>query len=296
MRPQQASHVPREFPAVLADSATALGVPARGRVVVSGSHGGLYPARLIAAAGARAAVFNDAGVGMEKAGIRGIDFLDEVGIAAAAVSCTTCRIGDAADALARGIVSHVNDHAFSLGCRPGMPCRAAVSLLRMADRPDERAAGKHPGLPPALSEGNGQVIALDSASFVMPWHSQMILMLGSHGGLPGGQPSRALRADASAAVFNDAGIGIERAGVARLPVLDRRQIPAAAVAADSARIGDGASTFTDGIISTVNQTAENVGARIGMSAREFAETVLETNPSSAAIRPESDVTRRTEHD
>jgi uncharacterized protein YunC (DUF1805 family) len=266
-------------------------------VVVSGSHGGLYPARLIAAAGVPAAVFNDAGVGKDNAGIRGIDFLNDVGIAAAAVSCTTCRIGDAADALARGIVSHVNDHAFSLGCRPGMPCRAAVNLLRMADRPDGRAAGKHPGFPPAPAEGNGQVITLDSASLVMPWHSQMILMLGSHGGLPGGQASRALRADASAAVFNDAGIGIERAGVARLPVLDRRQIPAAAVAADSARIGDGASTFMDGIISTVNQTAENIGARIGMSAREFAKTVMERNPSSAAIRPESPhVRRRTEHD
>jgi uncharacterized protein YunC (DUF1805 family) len=275
----------RRLPAILADSATVLGADARGQVVVSGSHGGLYSARLVATAGARAAIFNDAGVGKDNAGIRGLGLLDDIGIAGVTVSCTTCRIGDAADALGRGIVSHLNERASALGCRPGMSCRAAVNLLRLADMPSERvprqhtgrAVGAHAAGPQDAAEGDCQVVTLDSASLVKPWHSRMILMLGSHGGLPGGRANRALRADASAAVFNDAGVGIERAGVARLPVLDGRRIPAAAVAAQSACIGDGASTFRDGIISAVNQMAETMGARIGMSAREFAEAVLERN-------------------
>ncbi len=83
----------------------------------------------------------------------------------------------------------------------------------------------------------------------------------------GGRPENALRVDALAALFNDAGIGA--AGVGRLPALDERGIAAAAVAADSARIGDGRSTYFDGVVSRVNRTAERAGARPGMAARRF---------------------------
>ncbi len=46
-------------------------------------------------------------------------------------------------------------------------------------------------------------------------------------------------------------------------------IGAAAVACDSARIGDGRSTYFDGVLSRVNRTAEAAGARPGMAARRF---------------------------
>ena len=86
-------------------------------------------------------------------------------------------------------------------------------------------------------------------------------MTGSHGGLLGGKPETALKYPALAALFNDAGIGIDEAGVTRLQALDARGIAAATVAAASARIGDARSTFEDGIVSRVNCCAAAIGAQ-----------------------------------
>ena len=92
---------------------------------------------------------------------------------------------------------------------------------------------------------------------------------GSHGGLVEGDPAMALRVDAAAALFNDAGIGIEEAGIGRLPALDARGMPAAVVAASSARIGDGRSTYRDGVISRINTEGEKKGGKPGMRAWDF---------------------------
>jgi hypothetical protein len=77
------------------------------------------------------------------------------------------------------------------------------------------------------------------------------------------------------AFFNDAGFGVDRAGAACLPILDSERIAAATVAADSACIGDGQSTLTQGIISAVNDAAYRLGARVGETALDVARTVAE---------------------
>jgi hypothetical protein len=117
------------------------------------------------------------------------------------------------------------------------------------------------------------VWALDSASAVGPEHVGTIVVTGSHGGLLGGRPETALKYDALAALYNDAGIGIDEAGVTRLPALDLRGIAAATVAAASARIGDARSTYEDGILSRVNAHAAELGIVPGISARAFVETI-----------------------
>ena len=78
-----------------------------------------------------------------------------------------------------------------------------------------------------------------------------------------------------ASLFNDAGFGVDRAGAACLPLLDSDGIAAATVAADSACIGDGESTLTQGIISAVNETAYRLGARVGETALDAARTVTD---------------------
>ena len=110
----------------------------------------------------------------------------------------------------------------------------------------------------------------------------MIVVTGSHGGLLGrhGQKLRS-RYDALAALFNDAGIGIDEAGVTRLPALDARSIASATVAAASARIGDARSTYEDGILSRVNSGAAALGIAPGITAREFVAIVRR-----AAAEPE----------
>ena len=80
---------------ILAPTITVLPDGVAERVVVTASHGGLYPGYLVLAARARAAIFNDAGIGMDRAGIAALDLLQGHGKAAAAVSHSSARIGDA---------------------------------------------------------------------------------------------------------------------------------------------------------------------------------------------------------
>jgi hypothetical protein len=119
---------------VTADSVTKPG-DAAGKVLVGGSHGGIVSAWFAAQSGARAVILHDAGVGKDAAGIAGLAWLEDLGMAAAAVSHTSARIGDGADVLANGLISHANAHARALGVVAGMPCKdAAVRLARAHPR------------------------------------------------------------------------------------------------------------------------------------------------------------------
>jgi uncharacterized protein YunC (DUF1805 family) len=258
-----------ELPSILiADSITRVGPEAMGAVVVNGSHGGIYAAYVAAKLRVGAAIFNNAGVGRDNAGIAGLDYLQALGVPAATVGHDTACIGDGSDMMARGVITHANKTAIALGCRGGMTCRdAGLALQRAAP------SGREP--PPALEAAfllitdPPAVWALDSASLVGSDHVGAIVVTGSHGGLLGGRPDTALKYDVLAALFNDAGIGIDEAGVTRLPALDARGIAAGTVAAASARIGDARSTYEDGILSRINTRAAALGIAPGMAAREF---------------------------
>ena len=106
-------------PLVLADSITEAGPQHRGMVVVSGSHAGLSVVRYAVNAAPLLAVFNDAGVGKDGAGIAALALLESAGIAACAVAHTSARIGEAASTLADGRVTHANAPARRLGATPG---------------------------------------------------------------------------------------------------------------------------------------------------------------------------------
>ena len=252
-------------------SVTHLTAGDRGKVAVAGSHAGIIAAALAAAAGARAVVLNDAGVGLDRAGIAGLTYLDAVGMAGATVDAWTARIADGADQLARGVISYTNAAAAALGVHRGMSARAAAHLLAQAPLPTLA--------PPPLAEaahliarrpGQPDIWGLDTVSLAGPAHDGSIVVAGSHGGVLGGNPERALKCRAIAAVFNDAGIGIDDAGISRLPALDTRGVAAAAVDAATAHIGEALSTWETGRLSRVNACAERRGARPGMSVKEFS--------------------------
>ena len=80
-----------------------------------------------------------------------------------------------------------------------------------------------------------------------------------------------LQQQARGAVFNDAGVGIDRAGVRRLEILDRAGIPAGTVDAMTACIGDAVSAWESGVLSYVNLQAERRGVKAGMTVPEFGE-------------------------
>ncbi|MBI3156729.1 MAG: hypothetical protein HYZ20_15170 [Burkholderiales bacterium] len=111
---------------LLVDSITQLGAGDAGAVVVSGSHGGTSSARYALAQPLALAVFNDAGIGKDEAGVAALAMLQASGRAAATVAHTSARIGDARDAFEHGIVSRVNAAAAALGIAPGQALRAAL--------------------------------------------------------------------------------------------------------------------------------------------------------------------------
>jgi hypothetical protein len=257
-----------EAPVIIAPTITKLpGV--LGAVVVTGSHGGIYPGQLAVAAGVRAVIFHDAGIGHDAAGVASLALLDRLGIAAAAVSHLSARVGDADDMMARGRISRANAAAAAVGVHAGLTCATAAKRLRAATVQRERLEATDERRSVTRPEGSVRALVLiDSASMVDPFGDRgAVVVTGSHGGLIGGDPARALGVQAFGAAYNDAGIGIDRAGIGRLPALDTRGIAALTVAAASARIGDARSTFEDGIISAVNTTAARYGAHVGERAR-----------------------------
>jgi hypothetical protein len=254
----------------VADTITKMSSDDSGLVIVAASHGGVYPGYLTAAGRCRGVILNDAGLGLDRAGIGALDYLDRLGIAAATVGHETARIGDGKDMIANGRITFVNEVAERLGCRAGQACAEAARLMTVAPIP-EGDVPAHREDRFLLRDNMIPVWGIDSNSLVRPDDAGTIVVTGSHGGILGGRPETAIRVDALAAVYHDAGVGKDNAGISRLPALDPRGIAAATVDGDTARIGDARSIWSTGRISHVNATAAGWGAHIGMTVPEFAD-------------------------
>ena len=254
---------------LVADSVTKLDETARGKVAVCGSHGGMFAAWLAAKAGVRAVVLNDAGIGRHQAGISGVLWLAGAGIPAVAIDHRSARIGDGADMLRSGIVSTVNEVAASHGCLPGHTCKqVARCLLENSEEIDADVPEIGETRARIANTGHREVWAIDSASLVRAEDRRAIVLTGSHGALLGGKPDHAMDVDVFAAFFNDAGGGKDDAGFARLDVLASRGIAGATVSCNTARIGDGRSTYDTGVVSRLNAVSKRLDLKEGMTARE----------------------------
>ena len=260
---------------ILLDSITDADEGHRGQVVISGSHGGIYPAAVASRANIRAVLFNDAGIGLEQAGVTGVLALAKIGMAAAAIDSKSCLIGSAQDAFNRGIITTVNSIAAQCGLETGMPTDKAVQLLDIAPQPHD--------LLPEVEESRNEVqlaehgptlLLVDSASLVLPEDKDRIIITGSHGSLIGGNPSRALKATARIAVFNDAGVLTDEVGISRLPALDERGVAAVTISYETARIGDARSALETGVISKANLRARKAKAEVGMKLKDWLSGLL----------------------
>lgn len=249
------------------------------RHIIVGSHGSRATGALAAAYGVASLICHDAGIGMEKAGVQALDLLDEFTIPASAVGHMTARIGDPADMLKRGRVTCRNGAAQRLGIELGMSaievhevfCDSPTTAPIEGIQSQSGAAFLRYSLVSIDDHEpmRRRVVALDSASSVTPDDEGSIILTGSHGGLPGNTPAKSMRVRPFLAIFNDAGIGIEDAGIRRLAVLEHQNIAAACVHAGSARIGDSRSTYATGVISTANISACRLGASPGMTIRDL---------------------------
>ena len=261
----------------------------RSHVVVSGSYGGKYNAFNAAKWGVRGVIMNDAGIGKDNAGIVGLDYLDQIGLAAATADARTCHIGDGDHMLQHGVISKVNAAAAALGCAPGQSVRHCAELMRAASVPS--------AAPPAITEGNRFVmrdvpgepvlICANSVGMLQPDDAGRIVVTASHGALSGGRTDNVVPLGIHAVFFSDAGGGMDGAGIARLADLDRKGIAAGTTSADSAPIGNSRALYRDGILSHVNAAAARLGGRVGMTLKDFVDllvTASKRQPGEAATQ------------
>ena len=235
----------------------------------------MYCGFCAAKGGVLGVILSDAGIGLERAGIASLDYLDALGIPAATVDYRTARIGDGNDLAKRGRISFCNAAARELECAPGETALACAQKM-CAAKPSGASVPTYEEARTLLLERPRQpkVWGLDSNSLVQSSDKGTIVVTGSHGGILGGKPESALKIDALAAVYNDAGVGIDDAGLSRLPALEARGIAAVTVDANTARIGDARSTWETGKISHLNAIAQTYGARAGMTIPAFVEWVF----------------------
>ncbi|WP_340108137.1 hypothetical protein [Pikeienuella sp. HZG-20] len=99
-----------------------------GRVVMTGSHGGVSSGEYAARAPLAAVFFNDAGIGKDEAGVAGLGLLSKLGIAAGAVSHESAEIGLGRETWG-GVISALNPQAEAAGFKRGEPVRAAVHRI-----------------------------------------------------------------------------------------------------------------------------------------------------------------------
>lgn len=258
------------------DSITKLAPAHAAQVVIAASHGGLYAAYCAAAGAVRAVIFNDAGVGKDRAGIAGLDYLQTIHIPAAAADYRSCRIGDGQDMAAHGRISHANAAAQALGCAPGMTVRSAAECLRSAtgDRMRPTAQTESRQVLVADAQGHARVVGLDSVSLLDARDDGLIAVTASHGQRLAGLDHDGVKARPALVSFNDAGMGKDGAGASRLPLLQARGIAAVTVAAASARIGDARSCYETGVISCANDSALELGLRVGLSLQQCISALL----------------------
>jgi hypothetical protein len=261
---------------VTASSSASLDAGCRGQVVVSGSYGGEYNAWHAAKWGIRGVVLCDAGVGRDDAGIVGLPYLDRVGVPAATADVWTCHIADGEHILAHGVVSHVNASARALGCAPGQTVRDCAERMKAGATVEATLPAIHGGQRHTMHDvpGEPKVICLDAAPMLTPEDAGAIAVTGSHAALFRGRPDSVIGPALHAVFFNDAGVGLDGAGIARLADLDGRTMPAGAVAADSAPIGDARRILAEGVLSHVNVSATRAGLAAGMPLRDAVAHLL----------------------
>jgi hypothetical protein len=115
------------------------------------------------------------------------------------------------------------------------------------------------------------VLLLDSISEILPEDADKIVVAGSH--CSQNVPRYALSVPLRAAVFNDAGLGKDNAGIASFGTLSDNGLAAVAVSHDSARIGDARDAFENGVISAANDLARRLGAEPGLAVADFIALV-----------------------
>lgn len=247
----------------------------RGRdVLVNASYAGVLPARFIGKFAPRAAIGVDCAVGKDGAGIAGLWFMEALGIPAAAADIASVKLGDGIQMYEEGVISRVNEPALTCGVEPGMEVRDAARLMLERD-PVERDAAEVTNRTVIEEAPSGnRIVCTDSIAFGLPEDRESsVLCTAGHTGLPAAHYLRKYRP--LGFICSDGGKGKDDAGIAAIYEVEADGLAGATVDARTARMGDGLSTYHDGVISACNSLAAERGVRVGQTAKQAAALLLE---------------------
>ncbi len=116
-------------PVTVTNSITFLNESNAGDIVVCGSHGGLSAGKYAEKYRVKAVFFNDAGIGKNNAGVKGLELLNDAGIIACAADCMSAEIFNGQDVLDNGIISFCNQLAKNSKIKETMTVKEAVTSL-----------------------------------------------------------------------------------------------------------------------------------------------------------------------
>ncbi|MEK6709477.1 MAG: hypothetical protein AABZ64_02750 [Nitrospinota bacterium] len=245
-------------------------------VVISGSYAARATIGWALGLGVRGVISHAAGVGKDDAGISGLPLAESFGVPAAACETMSARLADGAS-VHGGRVGHANPTALRHGVRVGQPVTEAARLMLDAPPGEKRSVQEAADnrihtfeeTPRGNICGSWGIPVLRSIKEPRP---RDVFVQASHCGLTLSTYVIPLRL--KGVIATDAGRGMDDSGLAAFPVFDEAGVPAAAVGAMTARIGDVLSVWNEGVISAVNRVAEGKGVRPGMTAKEAARKML----------------------
>ena len=246
-------------------------------VVVNASYCGVLPARFIAEHRPRGAIGVDCGVGPAGASVAGLWYLEALNIAAAVADVMTVRLGDGIDLYQHGIISFANQPARDGSVRVGMPVAEAARRMLEFD-PATRAAADVTNRTVMETGPEGrQVVCTDSIAFGLPEDVRNVLVTAGHTGRSA--VPYLLKVRPFGFICSDGGKGREDGGITGLAMVEKDGLAGATVDARRARMGDGLSSYHDGVISAVNALAAAAGVRVGMPAAEAAALLVRRQAS-----------------
>lgn len=243
-------------------------------VVINASYCGVLPARFIGRHRPRGAIGVDCGVGPAGAAIAGLWYLEALNVPAAVADVSTVLLGNGVDLFQRGVISHANRPAYDCGVVLGMSVRDAARAMLERD-PKSPDAEEVTNRVEVYRNAQGRaIVCLDSIAF---GHADVdatnVLVTGGHTGrsaLP-----YLLRIRPYGFICSDGGMGRECSGTVGMHEAGHEGIPGATVDARRARMGDGRSSYEDGVISAVNNVARRAGVELGQSARVAARLLVD---------------------
>lgn len=257
----------------------------RGRdVVVNASYCGVLPARFVGEHHPRGVIGVDCAIGPDGAGIAGLWYLEALGVPAATADIASVTLGDGVDMYETAVISRVNAIAECCGVTPGMAVRDAARLLLDVE-PASAAPSEITNREIMRIGPHGRaIVCTDSIAFGLPEdRGRNVLCTAGHTGRSAVPYLRHVAPWGF--ICSDGGRGKGGSGMAALAVVEADGLAGATVDARFARMGDGHSTYEDGVISAVNRHAARRGVRLGQPAREAALALLEDDPEPEERRP-----------